>query len=349
MAKLPVLIPSCTLTSSGAIRVNEVAGGGGASTITVPAGRYWNDPSISTSAASSDTINALDQLAYLVLGYGAGTVGLYASGSVSVSGLTVVPKVAALFMSGADTLQILASNAATTDIGRKFLEYLGWDWYTDTAASNTPTAQGWAAYFRSPLAESGNTDEMSESMSAVVRLGGGGVYTADLGDPLVSRVVSLAALPGRLVNQREPGADNSSDSADSLAFRKLVWRWASRGELIRYYADSASTITGLSAALAKNANTCTVLSASGISAGTAICIDGEWCEVTNVASTTLTLLRAQPVAHPKYAPVSTDFVGTYALDTDGGNVNMRSFKPSRRAVNQDRWDMDIPLVRAVWS
>jgi hypothetical protein len=252
-------------------------------------------------------------------------------------------------MSGADTLAILASHASTTDIGRKFLNYLGWDWYTDTTASATPTAQSWAAYFKCPLAETGDIDEKEEAFSSIVRLGGGGVYTADLGDPLPRRVVSLGALPGRIVNRREPGADNASDSNDSLAFQKLVWRWASRGELLRYYADSAATITGLSAALAKNANTCTVLSATGIAANTAICIDGEWCEVTNVGGTTLTLLRDQPVAHPKYAPVSTDFVGTYALDSDGGNVNMSSFGPARRAVNQDRWDLDIPLVRAAWS
>lgn len=348
--KYPVLIPSCTLTSSAAIRVNEVAGGGGASTVTIPAGRYWNDPNMVETVPTSDTINAIDQFAYQLLApYGAGTLPILAASSVTVSGLTVAPRVAALFMSGADTLQVLAANASTTDTGRTFLSYLGWDWYTDTTASATPTAQSFAAFFKSPLGEAGDVDEKMEGFGSVVRLGGGAVYTGDLGESLLRRVVTFAAMPGRLVNQREPAADNTTTN-NSVAMYHLLWRWLSRGELVRYYADdSASNKTGLDAALAKNASTCTVINAGTIAIGDQICIDGEWVDITNVAGSTLTMYRANPVAHPKYAPVCSDFVGTYALAMDGGNVNARQFAPSRRAPNQDRWDMEISLVRASWS
>jgi hypothetical protein len=95
-------------------------------------------------------------------------------------------------------------------------------------------------------------------------------------------------------------------------------------------------------------------SQAGVSLGTGIadndyiCINGEWAKVLSGGGTSvLTLMRFAPVAHAKYEPVSKDFVGTYVLDNSGGNVNMGEFTPTRRAVQQDRWDFSINLLRAV--
>jgi hypothetical protein len=95
---------------------------------------------------------------------------------------------------------------------------------------------------------------------------------------------------------------------------------------------------------------CTVNAAINTFNDTMICIDGEWCDVVAGAGTAnMTLIRDQPVAHPKWSPVSTQFVGTYVLGTSGGNVNMRGYNPQRVAVNQDRWDLDIALDRTLWT
>ena len=195
----------------------------------------------------------------------------------------------------------------------------------------------------------GAVDEKAEGFGAVVRLGGGAVITGDLGEPLLRRTVMLEALPGGFVNMRQGAYDWTSTSESDQSFEHLVWRWASRGELVRYYADRGATNNYLAAAMTATASSCTLASGTGFTQGGHVCVDGEWMGITNVAGAVLTVTRHNPVAHPKYAPSSTDFVGTYAMAMDGGNINARQFAPSRRAPNQDRWDMEIALVRASWS
>jgi hypothetical protein len=95
------------------------------------------------------------------------------------------------------------------------------------------------------------------------------------------------------------------------------------------------------------ATTATVASTTGVVDDSPLWIDGELMTVTNVdSSTQVTVDRFNPVAHGKFAPVSTSFVATYALDNDGGNANAQGFSARRRAYNQDRFDVSIPLVRA---
>ena len=76
-------------------------------------------------------------------------------------------------------------------------------------------------------------------------------------------------------------------------------------------------------------------------------VDGEEIGYTGSTGTTFTgLIRNNPKAHSKYAPVCEDFVATYSLSESDGNVNLAEFAPRRRAPNQDRWDFEIPLERA---
>lgn len=90
-----------------------------------------------------------------------------------------------------------------------------------------------------------------------------------------------------------------------------------------------------------------VVSGTGLSNQTWVCINGEWAYITSGGgTTTLTLYRPNPVEHSKYDPVSKDFVGTYVLDDSGGNVSMDGFNPTRRQVTSDLWDLDIALVRS---
>jgi len=340
--KTPVLLPSCTITSSGAIRVYDSGGGGTEATITIPAGRYWTYPGGSVIEAS-DSIDAVGLFAYLWdAAYGgqaaepqnAGPTYLGATGYFFQN----------LVSSGS---AVYAASANTTANGRTLLTYMGWDPRTSQGAAANVEAQGlrteWAL-----LPESGDVDEKSEGFGAVVRLGGGAVFTGDLGEPMLRRTITLDGIPGGFVNRRQSASDTSTAQMDA-SFEHLVWRWAAKGEMVRYYADRSATNAYLTAALTSTAVTCSV-STTSFANGQSICIDGEWVGVTSGGGTAnLTITRHNGVAHSKYAPVSSDFVGTYVLAVDGGNINMRQFDPSRRAVNQDRWDMEIALVRTSWS
>lgn len=336
--KYPVLIPSCTLTSDGAVRVN--ISGPSTTTLTIPAGRYWHYPGTLTITAA-DSIDAIGLFTYLWDAADGGQTAASEPYGAAIQGVT-----AAHYANRVETsLGVLAGNASTTTIGRKFLSYMGWDKFQDLA---TETAQGLRPVW-TVRPEAGDVDEKSEGFGAVVRLGGGAVYTGDLGDTLKRRAVVFESLPGGFVNARQAAADETGQDYADQSFETLVWRWASRGELVRYYADRDATNNYLAAAMTATASTLTLNSGTGFTDGTSVCVDGEWMGIRNVAGAVLTVTRHEPVAHPKYAPVSTEFVGTYALAMDGGNINARQFAPSRRAPNQDRWDMEIALVRASWS
>lgn len=338
--KTPVLLPSCTLTSSGAVQVN--ISGPSTATLTIPAGRYWTYPS-DTVIKASDSIDAIGRFGYLWDTADGGAAQNPVAEPFSPNILGVTASHYANRVEDGDG--VLAANASTTDIGRRFLSYMGWAKLTDTSGQY---AQGVRAAW-SVLPESGSTDEVLDGFGAVVRLGGGAVFTGDLGEPLRRRVVTLAGVPGGYVNQRMGFADNDGQDVSDHSFEHLVWRWGALGEMIRYYADRNATNAYLASAMTATDTSCTLNSGTGFSAGGHVCVDGEWMGITNVAGAVLTVTRHAPVAHSKYAPASTDFVGTYVLAMDGGNINMRQFAPSRRAVNQDRWDMEIALVRTSWS
>lgn len=337
--KYPVLIPSCTLTTAGTIRVNVT--GPATADLTIPAGRYWHYP-VDQVINASDSIDAIGLFGYLYDAADGGQTGAVTGPTAQAyQGVTGVHYINTV----SNGLGVLASNAATTTAGRTFLSYMGWAKHTDTADED---AQGIRPVW-TVRPESGDVDEKAEGFGAVVRLGGGAVVTGDLGEPLLRRNVMFEALPGGFVNQRQGAYDWTGNSASNESFELLVWRWAARGELVRYYADRGATNNYLASAMTATASSCTLASGTGFTAGGHVCVDGEWMGITNVAGAVLTVTRHNPVAHPKYAPASTDFVGTYAMAMDGGNINARQFAPSRRAPNQDRWDMEIALVRASWS
>lgn len=336
--KYPVLIPSCTLTTAGTIRVNIT--GPSTADLAIPAGRYWHYPQDQVINAA-DSIDAIGLFGYLYDAADGGQTPQTSAAGQSFQGVTAIHYINSI--NGA--LGVLASNAATTTAGRTFLSYMGWAKHTDTADED---AQGIRPVW-TVRPEAGDVDEKSEGFGAVVRLGGGAVYTGDLGEPLLRRTVVLEALPGGFVNRRQGAYDFTGAGESDQSFEHLVWRWASRGELVRYYADRGATNNYLASAMTATASSCTLASGTGFAAGGHVCVDGEWMGITNVAGAVLTVTRHNPVAHPKYAPASTDFVGTYAMAMDGGNINARQFAPSRRAPNQDRWDMEIALVRASWS
>jgi hypothetical protein len=239
-------------------------------------------------------------------------------------------------------------DALTDTNGKRFLLYMGWNPYVDQANAEPCDAQGCRAEWTT-RPEASDVDERKEGFGSVVRLGGGAVYTGDIGEPLVTRVVSLESVPGGFVHKREGTFDENGPGSGDCSFEYLVWGWAARGELVRYYADRSANNTWTTTAMTTASQTFDINTTTGVSTGGHVCVDGEWMGVANVAGNTVTVRRSNPVAHPKYAPASTDFVGTYALAMDGGNINARRFAPSRRAPNQDRWDMEISLVRASWS
>lgn len=179
----------------------------------------------------------------------------------------------------------------------------------------------------------------------------GYTYGFRMGDNLKRYLLRFQSVPEVYVYSRgqvQSGA-TVEDWPYDLSFESRVYQYLRRGEMVRLYADASATATYLTSAMTATAVTCVVQSATGIVLGDIIWVDGEEMTVEDVVGTTLTVMRPNPIAHPAYAPVSKDFVATYVLDTDGGNVNMQEFAPARRAHNQARYDLDIALRRTRWT
>lgn len=334
--KIPQLACSHTVRGTCSVRIDTATTD---ATVTVPEGRYWLDPF--TAGAANDLA---DVFADLVDASAATVTGFTATYNTSASPAYLI----ALAASAGDAT-LLMTSALNTQSGRDLVSALGFDPCADSlnvSSGNTRTSLHGIAAWYPDRGESGSIDETWEGFGSVLRTVGGAVYTADLGDPLPKRLVSFRGLAGEYTQARPLG----SYAPSYFGFGEVLWPALARGEFVRYYADRSATKTHLTSAMTATATTMAVAERTGFIATQQVCVDGEWVYVvsgTGTGAGTLTVRRRRPVAHASGSPVAADFVGTYTLDDGSGDVSRRGFFPNRRAPNQDRWDFDIGLIRAV--
>lgn len=309
-------------------------------TITIPAGTYWFDP-ILTGNAASDTIDALGKLTYLIDNVDAGT---YTPAHLSATDGEMQSWAVSITRNAA-TFSIRGANAATNTAGKRFLRFLGYDALKDETAAIAMPSRIAPAIWDPLRGENGSPEDVPDADGVSVRTSTR-AFTFDTGEQLLSRVVSFPALKATSVKRR---SDSILASAQWANFESTMWPWLYSGSPVRYWLDkNAVQNTYLAAAMTAADTTLTIASTSVFLNDTMLCVDGEWMEVHGGgggAGTTITVYRDQPVAHGKYAPVSTDLVATYVLGENAGNVNMRGFNPVRRSEAIDRWDMQVALDR----
>lgn len=361
MTKLPRLCASTTVRTAASIRAARNSGAT-PFTLSIAAGRYWFDP-VYAGHAASDSISAVGRLTYALDTADAGNTYVCAYNSYILTELQKSINGWTGYLTPSTTnFQLMPTDAITTDAGRAFLR--AWGLPTNqTIPYATLGLDQWLGslpIWDPVYGEAGNVREYGDGFAALFKTRGRGAYALDLGQELPRRFMEFQMLPGGTVNQaRSRGVfgDNGEEFGTSVGGERvgdysLQWIWRellSRGELVRYYADRTATATFITAACSATATSITVSSAAGLTANNTIWLDGELMMITSVLGSVLTVERSEPVAHPIYAPVSRDFVGTYALDESGGDVSLRSFTPRQRTVRADFWDLSIPLVRAVWS
>lgn len=321
--------------------INVLDGTAASRAITIPFGTYWLDPKFSGIVASG-TLDALGIFAQLI--DTADTGGTYTCAYSSAASGDMNGWAGRITRS-AGTFQIRGSNAGTNTSGRRFLRFLGYNSLADlTAGINQDTKLG-PALWDTLRGENGSPQESPKGYGVTVETEGGVVFTADLGDPLQSRLVSFPALSAIAVKRR---SDSYVAALGTwVNFESTMWPWLTSGMPIRYWSDkNATQNTYLAAAITATDGSFTTPVVSTYADNTMICVDGEWMLATaGTGTTTTTVYRDKPVAHGKYAPVSTDDVATYVLAADGGNVNQSGFKPERRSEGDDRWDMALSLTR----
>lgn len=351
-AKTPMFCCAMTVTGSAVIKTSW-------GSITIPEGVYWTDPIYSGMAKAADVTCLLAQLAHQLQAdlSDAGTYTVsYDKDTGSVSGDTNSVYGTALSVSGS-TLQLLPQDAVTTAMGRRILARLGYSQVAVTpssAGTSIPSGGFMAGVWTSPRPESTDIDERADTFNARIRTYGGRVYSVNFGEELRRRVVTLPAIPSKMARTARGNIDYANfltqsypDNDRSLEFQLgPAYR---DGELVRYYADVSAAATYLTSDLSASASSMTVASTAQFdtAATQLLYVDGEEIGYTGSTGTTFTgLIRNNPKAHSKYAPVCEDFVATYSLSESDGNVNLAEFAPRRRAPNQDRWDFEIPLERA---
>ncbi len=344
--KYPLLCLSHTLKSSAVLRCD--IGGASAFDATFPAGVYWTDPLYNGQASDVASVDLLHFLAAL---FDAANGGAYTErpswNPTYLSGLDVV-SIAGFrpTWDSGEVLNVLTTHANTNAGGRAIVKRFGGSQVTagiiesDGLNNTNFTAHG---MWMPGRAESGNVDSPEDGRGSVVRSDSGVAYGYNLGSPLARRTLTLAGIEGRRVFDR---LDTFATLDQNYAFQRTMWYLLQRGERIRYYQDYSATKTYLTSVMTTTSATAVVKSSTGIIAGRWIWINGERTLVSNVAGTTLTLYRPDPVAHAVYDPISVNEVSTWVLDNSGGEISMEAFNPSRRAPNQDRWDFSISLLRS---
>jgi hypothetical protein len=328
----------------GTCTINVLDGGGNSRTLTIPPGTYWVDPLYSGIVASGtlDAVGILTQLLDTADTTGTYTC-LYASGtSGEMTGW------GSQITRNTGTFNVRASNAGTNTDGRRFLQAIGFDQFGDMASGISNSSRGSLAIFDPLRGENVNPDEVPKGFGVTVETEGGTAFTADLGSPLLARIISF---PGLKASSTKRRFDSVGPLALALNFESTMWTFLTRGAPVRYWGDkNAVQNTYIAANMSATASSFTTPVNSVYADQTIICVDGEQMFVASGNGTTTTTVyrdRDKAVAHSKYAPVSTDFVGTYVLGTQGGNVNQGGFNPKRRADYDDRWDLDLSLVRTV--
>lgn len=319
--------------------------------ITIPEGLYWTDPVYSNIGVGVSTdVCLLGRIAYLLTQItntvdtntfekSYGSAGSYSAGLRTFTLFTTALT---------DSLRWQMADSACTAEGRRTARRLGISQLANdpTAALICNTGRPIGGIWQPDRGEAGDIDNVQTGFGSVHQAYDGTIYTTDVGEPMHSRVVTIDGLPAGYARTRARVLDLAASGYD-YSFESVVWPWISRGEMVRYYADASdATSTYLDTAMTATTTTAKINTAIITANNTPICIDGEWMLVTSGANTTtLTVYRENPVAHVKFAPASTSFVGTFALAADGGNVNRSGYRPRRRALNDDRWDLNIALVQ----
>lgn len=341
--KLPRLCVSHTIYRDDVkIRVLSNTPTNDATTAAFTVGRYWIDPVYGTAATGGANGPCLLACVAAMVDASAAVVGTVGKSYSTTSS----PAYRATFNCASGDFAFSPQNGNTTAEGRDILRRIGANLVTvsDTVNSGNARTMPYAISVWDPdRAESGDIDESWDGFGSHLRMVDGTVYTNDMGNPLPRRMVGFRGLSGSYAR------DRPSDGATRYGFEHIVWPWLARGEAVRYYADRTATTTYLTAAMTAATATAAVADRTGISVNDLVCVGGEWMKVTATGSGAgnLTVTRHAPVAHSNYEPLAKDFVATYVLDEQNGDVSRRTFAPSRRAVNQDRWDFDIGLVRVL--
>jgi hypothetical protein len=327
------------------------AGDGAADTITVPEGLYWNDP---VYGGSQLTYSLQGRVAALMdAEEGAAYWTVSPTGAGGSSGI----------VSWTETVELNLSDitpATCNAEGKRVLQRLG----LSPSRVTTPFEGSWDGGAPEGLWDTGDNNgnyraERNVTFPGVQRERGGVLvgfsgraWPATVGAEEERRVITLEAVP-RVAVRDEVGAVNvgySGGPSDDFTLYTLFWRWASRGELVRVYSDKDATKTYVTSAVTEAATTISVASGTGLANDDVIWVDGErMLIISGGGTTTLTVERPNATTHSAGAPVSDAHVATYALDADGGNVNLLDFAPVRRAYNDPRYDVEIALVRAKWE
>ena len=331
---------SHTVKGTATIRVTD--GVANADT-TIPEGVYWSDPvygSLMTSVAPS----LYGKFAYLL---DANATAVCALTEASLGSVFYNFRTAKYTVTGGLGDWWVSAAGCTTE-GLRLLKPLCLRPMNDTSVLLDGEIISYTeGCWRANQGEYGSEQEQAENMGATTRSFSGYGYGFRIGEPLRRRLIRFSGLPHAFTWNTSITVYNQSQF--DYSFQSNVWNYLARGEMVRVYDDESATHTYLSAALTATATSVSVASGSGISNSTKIWIDGEPVIVTSGGgTTTLKVERPFPVAHSIYAPVSTDRVATYVLDNDGGNANMGEFTAERRAYNQTRYDLDVPLLRTTF-
>lgn len=344
MVKIPDFCCSHTVKGTASIQMN---GGTYTGDITIPEGVYWTDPIYGTSDTPPNlgprVVREIDNAN---------------ASATSIDNYNVNQQVYDTYTLCDDAVVSLDFGHANTNAeGRRIAKRIGLNPIGLTATfdnSGNERFHGMTeGYWYQPSREEASKlqEDQDDGNAGYSESDSGFGFTFRMGNPARSYLFAMRSVPETYVwsrGQVQTGYNTASYPYD-ISFEARVWQYLARGEMVRIYTDRSATRTYTTGSMSTTTTAITVYSGTGISIGDKVCIDGEWCYVINKVGTTLTLYRDNPVSHPAYAPLSKDFVATYCLATDGGNVNLRSYRPARRALNQARYDLDIALRRTRWG
>lgn len=303
----------------------------------------WTDPLYGYWVNGSDTPSLVQRLAYQMDAVdGSDTYGALYSGANNKADV----RQAYIYNGGTRYFRFRLDSSTSTTAGRLVARRLGIRQTANDPATGTQEFYSKAAFgiWSPDRGEAGDIDTEQAGRGYTRQAFDGTLYTTQIGDPTHRRTVTLRGLPSSYARRRGAPADLSLSVYDH-SFESYIWPWLARGELLRYYADGSATKTYVTNAVTSAENTISVFSNDGLSTNTSIWVDGERMTITGISGTTITVFRDNPRAHVKYAPVSTAFVGTFAIDDGGGNVNRSGYRPARRGLDDDRFDLEISLVQ----
>jgi hypothetical protein len=356
--KVPRFCCSHTVRGTATIRIMSAA----ESSKTIAEGVYWTDPVyVVADAVPVDLFyvvkNTINDAAFLVP-YLLADLATY--GPDTYAGLKCE-----LFQANAAAIgkYYKASASQNTSEGRRLLHRLGLSQVIDSA---TTTGGGlsivsnavpgiWAPAGRG--ISSRRLERRGAGQSAVSGAHGYGVSAFRNGDPLTFANIVIEGLQERWVYSRgqvsvgskETVVNAFADAEIDASVERLLWDVLQRGEMVRYYEDASAATSHLTVAVAISDTTITLADTTGFANGDMVWVDGEPMRCEGVTSgTVLAVDRQFPTTHPNYAPAANAFVATYTLDQQG-NMGLESFVAPSRGYYQDRYDIALPLRRAVWQ